>query len=601
MVTLTSPGATAENAGSASQASGPVVERIVSHPGLSQFQGKSASACGLAALNFARHVFERRRTGESTERILQEIVRKPSMEEILSVTSGWTDDGHLEVDQICQLPLFKSTLKLVHTQFGQPTKGDFRTLLRDLGRTSSSCAVAVVTRPPEIIACLKITNSGGNTFVIFDSHPRLDHPDGAALILVNSVEEAATRLSAILPYDDALMCDERLQWQAQLLGQFSSHTFIAREFDSSPKAMTYLVADASLTILSLQAKVAALESQNSFLMSENKRLETEAEQTEDTRTALEAQLRELAKPSSRGAPTYPRPSAKNAEAGPSRPRFPDNLGEGRAEDRHDASMLEPEAVHDPTAQLVAEMQWQFDQEDRNIRQQRESLATSQQKPFECTICLEEQSEDFAVRLQPCGHPFCRSCAREFILSNINDHRFPVLCPVCSAEKAEKPSTVDSWLVEQIGVNQEQYAIWTEMELARFSILLHCRSCQRSVFIDRQDHDDTKILACPLPRCNHIWCKACQASIQLNGPPHSCDGSSELDHLMKQRGWKYCPNCKTPCEKVSGCHHMTCISAGCNTHFCYRCGDVIVRSAMPRDVQRATSDHYRRCQLFDIPT
>jgi len=40
------------------------------------------------------------RSGESIERILQEIVEKESMEEILVITSGWTDHAHLEVDQI---------------------------------------------------------------------------------------------------------------------------------------------------------------------------------------------------------------------------------------------------------------------------------------------------------------------------------------------------------------------------------------------------------------------------------------------------------------------------------------------------------------------
>ncbi|EIW81361.1 hypothetical protein CONPUDRAFT_137352 [Coniophora puteana RWD-64-598 SS2] len=521
-------------------------ERIVSYRGLSQFQGRSASACGLACLNFARHVLERRRNGESTERILQEISWKESMEEILAITSGWTDDSHLEVDQIEQLPLFKSSLKLVHTQFGQPTKEHFRSLLRHLERIPSSCAVAVITRPPEIIACLKVIVSGSNTFVIFDSHPRPDHSDGAALIFVDSIDKAAVRLSTILPYDEALMSDSHLHWQAQLLGQFSSHTFVARELDTSPMAMMYLVAEASLDILSLQTKVSTLESRNSsVLTSENQRLEKRMEQMEDTRTALEIQLRELAAAPFRKSPLHPDPSAKNAEAGPSRLPPSASVGNPRSEDgpQHDSIQ-------------------QFNQEDRLIRQQHDIIATSQIKPFECNICFEEQSEDFAVRLRPCGHPFCRTCAKEFIVSNINEHRFPVLCPVCSAEKAEKPSVVDSWLVEQIGVNQDQYSIWTEMELAQFSILIHCRGCKRSVFIDRQDHDDTKMLACPLPRCNYVWCKACQCSIQIGGPSHSCDGSSELDHLMKQRGWKYCPSCKTPCEKVSGCNHMICISPGC---------------------------------------
>lgn len=66
---------------------------------------------------------------------------------------------------------------------------------------------------------------------------------------------------------------------------------------------------------------------------------------------------------------------------------------------------------------------------------------------------------------------------------------------------------------------------------------------------------------------------------MDGPRHSCDGSSELASLMKEKGWKYCPGntlassyhcqgalnsligCKTPFIKEAGCNHMT-VSAVC---------------------------------------
>ena len=72
-----------------------------------------------------------------------------------------------------------------------------------------------------------------------------------------------------------------------------------------------------------------------------------------------------------------------------------------------------------------------------------------------------------------------------------------------------------------------------------SLLIH--RCKRSTFVDRPDFDNMKILVCPLPDCPHIWCKACQQPIDLGGVQHSCDGTSELDSLMKERGWKYCPS------------------------------------------------------------
>jgi hypothetical protein len=109
-------------------------------------------------------------------------------------------------------------------------------------------------------------------------------------------------------------------------------------------------------------------------------------------------------------------------------------------------------------------------------------------------------------------------------------------------------------------------------------------CQRSMSVDKQEHEESRMLVCPLPDCTHVWCKSCQQSFTIGGPPHSCDGTSELDHLMKQRGWKYCPSmyswycaiarrllsladCKTPVQRDGGCSHMTVRESICR---CIRC-------------------------------
>ncbi|KAG1858039.1 hypothetical protein DFJ58DRAFT_637499, partial [Suillus subalutaceus] len=240
----------------------------------------------------------------------------------------------------------------------------------------------------------------------------------------------------------------------------------------------------------------------------------------------------------------------------------------------------------------------YDMEDLQLRDQMQTLAASLPHNFSCLICMEEQPADNSVDLE-CDHSICRTCIRGHISSKIEEHRFPVLCPVCmTAENNRQPAAISGLLVQQIGVDERQYAIWEEMELSQLSVLLHCRKCQRSVPVDRQEHDESRMLICPLPDCDHIWCKACQQSFIIDGPPHSCDGTSELDDLMKQQGWKYCPNCKTPVQRDGGCSHMTCISPACNTHFCYTCGENIVRSALTSDIQTAVAAHYRVCELFD---
>jgi hypothetical protein len=66
-------------------------------------------------------------------------------------------------------------------------------------------------------------------------------------------------------------------------------------------------------------------------------------------------------------------------------------------------------------------------------------------------------------------------------------------------------------------------------------------CQRSMFLARDQHEKANLIICPLPNCNHRWCKKCQQSVDFGVSIHSCDGTAELERLMKENGWKYCPS------------------------------------------------------------
>ena len=128
-----------------------------------------------------------------------------------------------------------------------------------------------------------------------------------------------------------------------------------------------------------------------------------------------------------------------------------------------------------------------------------------------------------------------------------------------SEQTIHSEAITSSLIIDIGVSQQYFQIFEELEMSRFSILLHCRKCdisgfyapspiltaalvrcKRSVFVDRSEHQESRTLVCPLPGCNYAWCKSCQMAIDIGGPQHSCDGSSEFRHLMKEKGWKHCP-------------------------------------------------------------
>ena len=77
-------------------------------------------------------------------------------------------------------------------------------------------AVVIITRPPEIITCFKVTDvtSEQNACVIFDSYPRPSHPEGAGLIFSSPLENTAKILESILHVSTDLISSPDLQWEA---------------------------------------------------------------------------------------------------------------------------------------------------------------------------------------------------------------------------------------------------------------------------------------------------------------------------------------------------------------------------------------------------
>ena len=82
------------------------------------------------------------------------------------------------------------------------------------------------------------------------------------------------------------------------------------------------------------------------------------------------------------------------------------------------------------------LQSQFDNENAQLSAERIKLSQTIQPVFECGICMEEMPEDSVARPDPCRHAFCRDCMRGYVSSRLEEHRFPILCPTCTAGKGK---------------------------------------------------------------------------------------------------------------------------------------------------------------------
>jgi hypothetical protein len=331
-------------------------------------------------------------------------------------------------------------------------------VLRDMQALSSSATV-IITRPPEIIACAKVKGSGMDVFVIFDSHPRPSYPSGTGLILSTSINQTAARLANILPAADSrLLSQGGLQWQAQLLNNVSGHIFISNDPLRDMREMQQSVVESSLVVLRLQAEVKALKEKVVRLTSENEVLEWDVQRLEDdlsierkTVTSLQASSK-----ITQGKHVSPISRPRDAIAGPSqlthlghakylssssdeilvrdrdaRETSPSSSGTSSGSLAKDEWELD--RTHSLSTAAAFELQRSFDVEDMQLRNQMQALAAAIPRNFLCAICMEEQPVDNSVVLD-CNHPICRVCVRGHVCSKIEEHRFPILCPVCMTEQ-----------------------------------------------------------------------------------------------------------------------------------------------------------------------
>ncbi|EJD00190.1 uncharacterized protein FOMMEDRAFT_159840 [Fomitiporia mediterranea MF3/22] len=627
-------------------------ECLCTHAGLSQYsRSGSPSACGLAAMNCVRYLLSLERQGMSSPELVNKMVTKESMENIMSICSKWTSDAHLEVEDILKTPLFKATLRHIRTDYGPAGQSTFEAMLRRLGQLASqsaSCAV-VITRPPEIVMCMKIAHPQ-DLFVIFDSHPRKSHPDGAAFIFRGSLESASRHLSELFPVDARLLApDSDLQWQAALLAHVSGHYFkLSRNDMRMSQEAEQAFLEANCSILLAKAEENEAKSCSALLSSENERLKTNLELMQDeleflkaekaARTAELEELRELKKVLSSHAQVqsatactsclrdsenrvkYQSSVARSifGNVYDTRNNFQNSihsndsrlaqnfeLSEAISRTGSKGKRKEPLFPEDNGLEAAIRLQLEYQEENAALIAQMQRLQeTFVQQMFDCRICMDQLPIDDVARLNDCEHLFCRSCIRQYISSKLEDRKFPIHCPCCSAEgDGDRRGSVSEALIHQIGISDQAYTIFNELQITKFSVPVQCRACNRSAFVDKLEFERTKVLFCPFPNCSYVWCKECQQEVDTSkdGPIHSCDGSEELTHLMSRTGWKNCPGCKTPTEKTEGCNHMTCGSPGCNTHFCYICGGLIIQSTQRDAIKTQVAAHYRsNCQLFHVP-
>ena len=95
-------------------------------------------------------------------------------------------------------------------------------------------------------------------------------------------------------------------------------------------------------------------------------------------------------------------------------------------------------------------------------------------------------------------------------------------------------------------------------------------CLHTLFVDREDYEEIHIIICPLPCCNHRWCKLCQQTVLPGGPVHSCTALQQTQERSRTNCC-FClePNNEDDVVRLDPCAHQ----------FCRTCVNVILNQRL----------------------
>ncbi|KAG8787357.1 hypothetical protein FRC12_015643 [Ceratobasidium sp. 428] len=515
-------------------------------PGTSQYSRGGSSACGLSSMNAIRIAFNLFSNVQDSEALISRLIGQDYVKDAMEIATYWTNETHLEVEPILELPLFARSLQVTDVQYRDVRFRTFSDALFALQSNEGPPGprAVLLTRPPEIIAVIYIplpipTNSTSRSktqslYLIFDSHPRPDHPDGTAVRIFPShpADTVADYLADLFQIDAALMSDPTLEWHVQLLGQVSCH-FLAPANIAEPQneyAMNMAFLELKQQLFETKRKLDTEEKEKRQLRSRSFNLQqeiallrnTDRMKNEEIRQ-LKGQLRETEnqpwtncsdwswdhaeKPDKKGKGREVQVSRAIPVIGEYMSQIGSHFG-GAGRSNHQpktssrpapsrartiaATTAGPSSPRSPdddiedtdlrSLEVAMAMQQEFDKERVTLLEDQQFAQAIERRKFDCNICMDSFTDEAIALVDGCDHSSCRECMRGHVQSKIDERRYPIPCPFCVAGSDDKSGVksrigvISPMLVETIGVTPELFNIYTELQMAEHSIMIDCRGC-----------------------------------------------------------------------------------------------------------------------------
>jgi hypothetical protein len=227
--------------------------------------------------------------------------------------------------------------------------------------------------------------------------------------------------------------------------------------------------------------------------------------------------------------------------------------------RRNEEMQRIEAEEDRirSEEYARKLQEEFETEDKQRLQ-------AQNVQLDCQICYDTIGVGDYLPLDGCGHMFHPTCIVEHLENEINQRRFPLLCPFGNCKKEIRDMDLQDRL------SPEMYAKYQEF---CFNAELSCCPTPDCKYVFIWTQEDPHFQC---PSCNKHYCLKCRCDWHKD---LTCEENKKLTNpdeldkmfetMMKKTNFKQCPMCKFWVERETGCDFIKC---RCGFAFCYKCGN-----------------------------
>ena len=127
----------------------------------------------------------------------------------------------------------------------------------------------------------------------------------------------------------------------------------------------------------------------------------------------------------------------------------------------------------------------------------------------CKICLEPLvlSDQYPIDLETCDHVFHEECIKQFIISKVDDSKFPIVCPEPKCKKTLSDIDIKDILDPKTYKKFNEFQYKNAVELQKDVSWCPTPDCKFVFFFDEEDKKNNSELYCPM--CEKHYCLKCR--------------------------------------------------------------------------------------------